>query len=457
MPSQQPKPVQPTAPTTNPCFASLYDFLIADPDDCPLAWNGITLYGRLDYGAGYETHGAPFNGNYPNGVETLIKKNSNQPLYTIVPNGLGQSHVGVKGKEPIASDWSLVFKFENGFDPFTLQRANGPKSLVQNNTTPLDQQTANGDSSRAGQLFNTEAYAGFSHPTFGALTAGRQNSLILQGLGDYDAMGAAPAFSVIGVSNIAGGGGDTENARYNTSVKYDVGAGPLRFAALYQFGGFDQGNGSNGAFSTEVEGRFGPLTFDLVGQKVKDAVSLSNFGQFPLPAGVPLNGLKATLSDKASGMAAARYDFDRAAIYAGWEYILFANPSDAYAERLHGDRQLSRPGRFRERDGLYRTQNFEGLLDRRRNTRIRDDVDIAAAYYHYYQNDYNTSPCTDGGLSASSCRGALNAYSAMIDYRPSKRIETYAGFMWSQVTGGMASGYLYRVNFAPTIGVRVEF
>ena len=55
-----------------------------------------------------------------------------------MPNGLGQSHVGITGEEPIASNWSLVFKFENGFDPFTLQRANGPKSLVQNNTTPLD-------------------------------------------------------------------------------------------------------------------------------------------------------------------------------------------------------------------------------------------------------------------------------------------------------------------------------
>ena len=66
--------------------------------------------------------------------------------YTIAPNGLGQSYIGVKGMEPIAWDWSLVFKLQNGFDPYTLQRANGPKSLVQNNTTPLDQQTANGDS-----------------------------------------------------------------------------------------------------------------------------------------------------------------------------------------------------------------------------------------------------------------------------------------------------------------------
>ena len=50
---------------------------------------------------------------------------------------------------------------------------------------------------------------------------------------------------------------------------------------------------------------------------------------------------------------------------------------------------------------------------------VRDDLDIAAAYYHYYQNDYSNSPCTDGGLSASSCRGASNAFSAMIAYRPS--------------------------------------
>jgi hypothetical protein len=98
LPSQQ--QAAPSAPAANPCFASLYDFVIADPDDCPLAWNGIGLYGRFDYGAGYESHGVPFNGNYPNGVETLISKNSNGPRYTIVPNGLGQSHVGINGVEP---------------------------------------------------------------------------------------------------------------------------------------------------------------------------------------------------------------------------------------------------------------------------------------------------------------------------------------------------------------------
>jgi hypothetical protein len=88
---------------------------------------------------------------------------------------------------------------------------------------------------------------------------------------------------------------------------------------------------------------------------------------------------------------------------------------------------------------------------------VREDLSLAGAYYHYYQNDYNKSACTDGGLSASSCRGAENAVSVMIDYRPIKRLDAYAGVMWSQVTGGLASGYLYRVNLAPTIGIRVQF
>ncbi len=280
-------PTQAPAPASAPsCFANLADYLLASAEECPLAWNGITLYGRIDVGAGYETHGVPFNGAYPNGVETLISKNSNGSRTTILPNGLGQSNVGVKGDEPIAPDWSLVFNFQTGFNPYYPQLANGPRSLVENNLAALEFQSANGDSSRAGQLFNTIAYAGISNKTFGEVTVGRHDFLILDGLGGYDAMGAAPAFSVVGASNTVAGAGDTENARYNTSVQYRVSIGPFRLAALYQFGGYDQGNGSNGAFDAQIGGDFGGFSFDAVGSKVKDAVSLSNFGEYPLPSGV---------------------------------------------------------------------------------------------------------------------------------------------------------------------------
>ena len=45
----------------------------------------------------------------------------------------------------------------------------------------------------------------------------------------------------------------------------------------------------------------------------------------------------------------------------------------------------------------------------------------------------------------------------MIDYRPSRRVDLYAGVLWSQVSGGLASGYRYTINLAPTAGVRVRF
>jgi hypothetical protein len=197
--------------------------------------------------------------------------------------------------------------------------ANGPKSLVENNATVLDFQSANGDSSRAGQLFNMAAYAGVSNRVLGAITAGRQDSFVKDALGRYDAMEAAKAFSLVGVSNIVAGAGDTEDARYNTSVQYRVRVGPLRFAALYQFGGYDQGNGSNGAFDVAVGGDFGSFSFDAVGSKVKDAVSLSNFGEYPLPSGVNPTDLKATLPNNTAGAAMANYSYNIATVYGGFD------------------------------------------------------------------------------------------------------------------------------------------
>ena len=171
-------------------------------------------------GVDYMTHGVPFNGAYPQGVETLISKNSQGARYSIAPNGLGQSVAGVKGTVEFAPDWSFVFKLETGFDPYSMQLANGPRSLVENNSNILANQSANNDSSRAGQIFNSQAYAGLSNRTFGALTIGRQNSLTLDGVKAYDPMGGAVAFSVIGDSAKTAGVGDTEDARYNTAVKY---------------------------------------------------------------------------------------------------------------------------------------------------------------------------------------------------------------------------------------------
>jgi predicted porin len=446
----------PADTASSSCFASAANYFEASPVECPLTWNGITLYGAIDTGAAYHSHGVPFNAYYPNGVEELISKNSNGPRYTILPNGLGQSHIGIKGAEPIASDWSLIFNLQTGFNPYSLQLANGPKSLVQNNLNALEFQTANGDSSRAGQTFNTVAYGGVTNPVFGTLTVGRQDSLILDNLGRYDAMTTAPAFSVIGASSTAGGAGDTEDARFNTSVQYSKNIGAFRLAALYQFGGYSQGNGSNGAIEAQLGGDLGGFSFDAVASKVRDAVSLSNYAVSPLPAGVSPDNLKATLSNNTSGVVMLRYRYRSVTFYGGFEVIQFQNPSDTFPEgftTLGGYTVL--PGAVNVTE--YDIAKILRIAWIGVKVAVRDDLDVAAAVYHYNQNNYNTATCTNGGLSSSKCAGTLDAASAMVDYRITKRLDAYAGVMWSQVTGGLASGYLNFQNVGPTVGVRFQF
>ena len=52
------------APATS-CFSSFYNYINSSAQDCPLAWNGITVYGAIDIGVDYMTHGTRFNSFYP--------------------------------------------------------------------------------------------------------------------------------------------------------------------------------------------------------------------------------------------------------------------------------------------------------------------------------------------------------------------------------------------------------
>jgi len=112
------------------CFGAFSNWLQASAADCPLSAYGITFYGTVDVGGGYETHGAPFNGDAKTGVSELISKVNNRALWEGVPNGLTQSNFGLKIKEEIAPSWFVIGDVNAGFDPISLKFANGPKSLV---------------------------------------------------------------------------------------------------------------------------------------------------------------------------------------------------------------------------------------------------------------------------------------------------------------------------------------
>jgi predicted porin len=456
--------VPPQAATcTNP-----EDFVVTA---CPLTWNGITVYGTIDGGVTWLGHGAPFNGTSAVGTDYLIQKYSNRAQWSLAPNGLSNSNIGIKGNEPFAPGWAFVFDLQAGFDPYSLQLSNGPHSVAQNAGVPLNSQNSGADSSRAGQFYNSVGYLGVSSP-YGTLTVFRQNSLTLDAVFAYDPMGASYAFSPIGWQGITCGVGDTEDCRFSTSVKYHVDIGQFRVAALWQFGGYNLNNGATGSYQFQVGGDIanlasGTLSLDAIGSSVQNAVSIGLAGN-TLPAQLP-QVLTATLSDDTSVMLVGKYSKGPVKLFAGYEYIQYAPPSNAFAAGTG----------FHDIAGDFVCAGCAAINNTNINTTafsagnkilqvfwtgvkytVVTNVDVTGAYYHYDQPAFGVPvSCAAATFAAvpANCHGTFDAFSLAVDWQFAKKFDAYAGIMFSQVNGGLANGYLNRNTIDPTVGLRFRF
>lgn len=425
---------------------------------CPMTWNGITVFGVIDIGAGYENHGAPFNRNNPYPTPDLVQKYGNHAGWTATANAMSRSTIGIKGEEEIAPGYSFIFDAEAGFDPLTLQLANGLKAEIQNTGVALGKQSANSDSSHAGQWDNAQGYAGLKTAEFGTLVFGRVNTLTLDGVLAYDPLGAAYGFSPVGTSSVTSGAGLSEEARANTAAKYRISVGPFRAAALVQEGGYELGNSATSAYQGQLGGTLpaggGKLSVDGIATKIFNGVASSTYAA-PVPAG-DAGTLKATLSNNTAYMLLARYVYGPVQVSGGYQHMLFQNPSDSH----QGD--FSSIGGY---PFSAVTVNAYGSAKTSAKTlqvfwggakyAVTDKLDLMAGYYHFIQSNYAIPSCSN--RSASSCAGTEDALSFAADYRVLPKLDVYAGVMFSTVNGGMASGYLYRTNFDPTVGARFRF
>ena len=95
--------------------------------NCQLTWQGITVFGIVDTGAGWQSHGAAFDPKSAVGSSYLIQKQNRGSIWTLAPNALSNSFIGIKGIEPIGGNVSVVFDLDAGFDPYSLQFSNGPE------------------------------------------------------------------------------------------------------------------------------------------------------------------------------------------------------------------------------------------------------------------------------------------------------------------------------------------
>ncbi len=444
----------------------------ATKDDSSLTWNGITLYGIVDIGLQYQTHGAPISDYFPAGSESIISKNSNTSITGLTPNNLSQSRIGLSGLEPIpGGDFAFVFRLETFFNTNSGNISDALKSLTLNNGKALDVQGTSVDSSIAGQLFGGAAYAGVSSKTFGSLTFGRHTTPLADGIAKYDPMYAAQAFSVIGFSGTAGGGGDTEDRRLDDSVKYTAKYGPVHVGGLYQF------NGANGGYNTAVQANLGA---DFLGggsidgyyQKKKDAVAAASLSA-AMVQGKPAagfttcapecsignNSLAGTISDNTTYSFMALYNFGKPKVFAGYEHIQFSNPDTPLAPGFLtiGGYQL-----VYVNNDAYAIDKTLKVIWAGGKYSVTDDLELSLAWYGYRQDSYAAVHCSDA--SSSKCEGELNAISAVADYKFTKRFDAYIGTMWSEVRNGLANGYLLKAPFgdsastiSSTIGIRFKF
>jgi predicted porin len=245
------------------------------------------------------------------------------------PNALSLSNVGIQIKEPLGAGWSFVGQWEAGFNPYSLELANGVHSVYAERGVPLALQNAYGDANAQGKVYNDLGFAGVSNDTYGTLTFGRQNTLMADAILAYDPLASSFAFSPLGFFGAWGGGGDTEDRKGTTAIKYRVNFANFHFGAFGQVGGYAEGNAQKGAVQGDVGADFnvGPGVFstDVMAGHTKDAVTITIVG--PTNAiGNPVNiftpgfanaFMNATLSDNTNVMVDAKYTMDRLKLYAG--------------------------------------------------------------------------------------------------------------------------------------------
>jgi predicted porin len=416
-----------------------------DPLPDSLSLGGVTLYGTIDVGYAYQTHGVPLNSQFSPGLEYqafTTTRNFAGSVSTVAENGLELSKIGVRVQQPVSADWSLVARLESGVNPLSGQLLNNCASIAANSGLKQGQQTANADGSRCGQFFNSQAYGGVGNSAFGQLTVGRHDSLLLDATGIYDPQARAPAFSFLGYSGAVGGSGSTQTARWDNSAKYLLRKGAFHLAALYSNGGQDSGlSGKSyaGDIGIEVHG----LSVDALYASEKGAVNLRS--SFNNPANpLPTPGLSAYVSNNTSYSLLGKFTFDLAqqdkfALYAGYTHI-----EKAHADYTGGQAQGGYPIdiAININDSIVYNVYWFGA-----RYVFSSGLNLVAGFYRITQDSYTIGKGPSGtqgtscSVSGTLCAGDFNEASFVVDYVFNKHFDLYAGVNYSEVTDGLAFGF----------------
>ena len=470
--------------------------------DGPLTFHGVTLFGTIDAGLGWASFGLPNNGKFYLG-DNLISKFATHTYFGLSPDNLAQTTLGVKGATELLPGLSGVFYAATGINPLSGQLANTPGSIVDNNGLNRNAYSNNGDGSRGGQAFNDQLYAGLASKTYGQLTVGRHKSLTNDLVGAYDPPGGGYAFSVIGYSGTPVAGlGDTENSRWDDSLKYRFEYGPAHFGAIYKFADGNGGCNYLGAPTSpkgavqqcypskndagQIGAGFTYAAFDVDGvvgyfhqatnffgplSAAQAFSGLSTFtpnvGPTVVSTGMNANSAQAIISDNTGWALAGKYTYDQWKFYVGWAHVIYHDPADNAgigAQNDQGGYALSAVT-----NGFFTHAKLLDTVWGGARYAYDSRTDIVGAFYVEHQNGFGSSAdlatcslpaynrVTQAAPRSPKCAGNLYGASAYVDYHFTRRFDVYGGIMFNAVDGGIQSGFYSPTNWAPTVGARFTF
>ena len=209
---------------------------------------------------------------------------------------------------------------------------------------------------------------------------------------------------------------------------------------------------------------------------------------------------QATLSNNTGFMLNTKYKWKAWIFYASYEYIRQQNPSDSYMNGFETIGYFNVPGTIPgfnvpgspaskaklttqwSVNNAYNIPRVANVFWVGAKYAVNAQLDVSGAYYYLGQNDYNfsvnspgvtvpaacTGTVTSGvrpngqafsisRVSSGKCAGSTDFISFLVDWRPVKRVDIYAGVMLSNVYAGLANGYYATQTVNPTAGIRIKF
>jgi len=412
------------------------------------AQSSVTVYGIIDVGVMGATNSPNLGSS--KWVETGTPYVSNKQQATasqgqafgMMSGGESMSRLGFKGTEDLGSGTKAIFDLEIGFNG-NGSIADGPAGVSPGNK--VGQQT--GDTALQGQLFGRAAYAGLSNDTYGQLTAGRQQNLMLDNIGQYDPVNAQ-LFSPINFSGTYGGGGFTDDSRV-TGLKYVwKGFGGFNANAIYAPGGVAGQASAETTTGLQFGYEASKFGVQAIASHTTDAQKLTGASATVITptagaAIVPGNAVALLVANTTAYMLTAKYNVtDNFTVKAGYEREIIGTPSNF---GLFVGLPSTASGYAVSSVSAQATNQNLNVFWAGANYQFTPAIKGSIGYYYA-----GTLSSTSGTATAA---GTSQYYSALADYSLSKRTNLYAGVMFNN--NSASNGYVAAATSQQAAGVNL--